>query len=482
MSAPLVQHWISNKSSAATEAGAYTVKHPNTGNLPHSVASASDADVSEAIATAHAAFKSWKKTTHDQRRDVLLKAAQITRQRAGEFFEAYSSELDVNQFFADFLVSVACDLIETTASVIIPAMTGDMPPTKRANEALYMCDREPYGVCLTMAPWNAAINLAIKGIVGPLAAGNTVVMRTSELTPKTQLLWGSIFKEAGLPDGCLNIIHSSRESAPSVVEKMIADERIRHVSFTGSSNVGRQIGKLAGYHLKPCILELGGKCPVLVLDDADLTKVVNETFFHAWINAGQVCMAVERVVVGPSNYEQLIEEFKKNAPPPSSSSIAMCSSHKRIVGLVDEALSKGAELVVGSWPPSKEDVEANKLPNIILTNVTSEMKIWTEETFGPIAIVQKVQPEQDASVDDAIVKQANDTRFGLVASVYTRDLGRALKLGKDIEVGVLRINEGTISDEGTIPFGGSKDSGFGFFNGVEGLRQFTQIKTYSIAL
>lgn len=114
----------------------------------------------------------------------------------------------------------------------------------------------PPGVCLAMAPWNGANYLSLKGIVGPLAAGNTVVLRTSEVTPKTQLLWGSIFKDAGLPDGCVNIIHSSRDSAPSVVEKLIADDRVRHVSFTGSSNVGKQIGRLSGYHLKPCILEV----------------------------------------------------------------------------------------------------------------------------------------------------------------------------------------------------------------------------------
>ena len=145
MSTSLVQHWISNKSSAATEAGAYTVKHPNTGTSPHSVASAGDADVSEAIATAHAAFKSWRKTTHDQRRDVLMRVAQVTRRRAGEFYEAWASEMDVSQFFVDFLVGITCDLIETTASCIIPAMTGDIPPTKRGNEALYLCEREPLG-------------------------------------------------------------------------------------------------------------------------------------------------------------------------------------------------------------------------------------------------------------------------------------------------------------------------------------------------
>lgn len=219
-----------------------------------------------------------------------------------------------------------------------------------------------------------------------------------------------------------------------------------------------------------------------MLDDADLNKVVNQTFLHAWINSGQVCMAVERVIVGPSTYDKLIEEFKKNAPPPSSSSIAMCSSHERMVGLVDEALSKGAELVVGSWPPSKEDNESNKLPNIILTNVTSEMAIWGEETFGPIAIIQKVQQKEGESEDDAIVKQANDTRYGLVASIFSKDMARTLKLGKDIQVGLLRINEGTTSDEATVPFGGTKDSGFGFYNGSEGIRQFTQIKSYTIAL
>lgn len=227
--------------------------------------------------------------------------------------------------------------------------------------------------------------------------------------------------------------------------------------------------------------QLGGKCPVLVLDDADLTKVVTQSYFHAWVNAGQICMSTERVIAGESNYDELLETYKSNAPPHASSSIAMAGSHGRIITLVDEALSKGAKILVGQWPPSQEDLKSCKIPNILLTDVTPDMNIWEHETFGPIAIVVKATPNQGESQDDAIVRHANASRYGLAASVYTKDITRALKVGKDVEVGLLRINEGTVGDEAVCPFGGCKDTGFGRFNGVEGIRAFTQIKTYSIA-
>lgn len=219
-----------------------------------------------------------------------------------------------------------------------------------------------------------------------------------------------------------------------------------------------------------------------MLDDADLEKVVNQSFFHAWVNAGQICMATERVIAGASTFDKLIETYKANAPPHTSSSVAMAGLQKRIVSLVDDALSKGAKLLVGSWPPSAEDVEACKIPNTLLTDVTPDMDVWEQETFGPVAVVLKAEQLQGESEDDAIVRYANASKYGLAASIYSRDISRVLKLAKDVEVGLLRINEGTVGDEAVCPFGGCKDTGFGRFNGVEGIREFTQIKTYTIAL
>ncbi|TIB27691.1 hypothetical protein E3P86_04036 [Wallemia ichthyophaga] len=483
-SANLIENWIDNAAVKSIGSGVFPVVHPNTHAIPHSVVSASDSDIDNALHSSLTAFKSWKNTTHDERRDVLLRAAAILKSRSGEMYEAYASELDVDHHFVEFLVSITSSMMETAASLIIPALTGECPPTKRANVALYFCEREPLGVCLALAPWNAAPNLSIRAIINPLAAGNTVIFKTSDITPKTHFLWGDIFREAGLPDGCLNILHSSRENAPSVTQKLIADDRVRHVSFTGSTSVGKEIGKFAGHHLKPCLLELGGKCPVLVLDDADLDKVVQQSFFHAWVNAGQICMATERVIAGTSTYDKLIQTYKANAPPNTSSSVAMAGSFTRIVGMVDDALVKGAKVLVGSWPPSPEDVERCKIPNILLTDATPEMSIWDQETFGPIALILKAceNEENGKSEDDAIVRAANASRYGLAASIYSTNITRMLKLAKELQVGLVRINEGTIGDEAVCPFGGCKDTGFGRFNGVEGIREFTQIKTYSIAL
>lgn len=255
-SANLIENWIDNAAVKSIGSGVFPVVHPNTHAIPHSVVSASDSDIDNALHSSLTAFKSWKNTTHDERRDVLLRAAAILKSRSGEMYEAYASELDVDHHFVEFLVSITSSMMETAASLIIPALTGECPPTKRANVALYFCEREPLGVCLALAPWNAAPNLSIRAIINPLAAGNTVIFKTSDITPKTHFLWGDIFREAGLPDGCLNILHSSRENAPSVTQKLIADDRVRHVSFTGSTSVGKEIGKFAGHHLKPCLLEV----------------------------------------------------------------------------------------------------------------------------------------------------------------------------------------------------------------------------------
>ena len=193
-------------------------------------------------------------------------------------------------------------------------------------------------------------------------------------------------------------------------------------------------------------------------------------------------MATERLLVGETNYDGLIESFLKNAPPSSSSPIALKGSQERIKTLVNEAIEKGAKVLTGNWPPTEEDEKLNKIPNLILTNVTKDMELYSEETFGPISIIVKVEQEQNESEDEAIVRHANESRYGLATSIYSKDLKRALNLSREVECGLLRINEGTIADESVCPFGGSKDSGFGRFNGTEGIRQFTQYKTVSLTL
>ena len=260
-SLPLIENWVNNSYAKSSDNKIYTVVHPNTNDKPHNVVSSTFEDIDFAVESAKKAFKTWKVTTHNERRDILFNAARILRERKEEVFETYASELDVNHHFVEFLVAITSDMIETAASLIVPSLTGDIPPTKRDPSVMYLCQREPLGVCLALAPWNAATNLSIRAIVNPLAAGNTVVFRTSETTPKTHALWGKIFADAGLPAGALNIIHSSREDTPSTIEKLISDFRVRHVSFTGSTNVGKIIGKLSGNYLKPCILEVSKGIP-----------------------------------------------------------------------------------------------------------------------------------------------------------------------------------------------------------------------------
>jgi acyl-CoA reductase-like NAD-dependent aldehyde dehydrogenase len=318
----------------------------------------------------------------------------------------------------------------------------------------------------------------VRAIAAPLACGNTVILKASEISPGTQGLLGKVFADAGFPPGVVNVISNAPADAGKVVELLIAHPAVRRVNFTGSTRVGRIVAETAGRHLKPVLLELGGKAPLLVLDDADLDQAVNAAAFGAFIYQGQVCMSTERVVVDEKIADDFVTKFAVKAQSlpagnPRNGNIVLgpmigVESAERVEGLIKDAVAKGAKLMAGG---QREDAI---MAATVLDFVTPEMRIYAEESFGPVASVVRVKTIEDA------IRVANDTEYGLSSAVFGRDVNRALAVARRIESGICHINGPTVQDEAQTPFGGMKASGYGRFNGLAAINEFTELRWITI--
>ncbi|MDE1011430.1 MAG: aldehyde dehydrogenase, partial [Paraburkholderia fungorum] len=371
-----------------------------------------------------------------------------------------------------FNVMLSANMLREAAAMTTQIDGSIIPSDMPGNFA--MAIRQPCGVVLGLAPWNAPVILATRAIAMPLACGNTVVLKASEVCPGVHRLIGEVLHEAGLGDGVVNVITNSPDDAPALVEKMIARPEVRRVNFTGSTHVGRVIAQHAARYLKPALLELGGKAPVLVLDDADLDSAVQAIAFGAFFNQGQICMSTERVLVDESVADELIARLvektrtlKAGAPTHPDSvlgSMVSAQAVQRIQALVEDARGKGARLPVGCI------AEGSILQPVIVDGVTRDMKLYTEESFGPVVTLQRVKNAEEA------LQAANDSAYGLSAAIFSRDVARALDLARRIQSGICHINGATVHDEAQMPFGGVKDSGYGRFGGKASVEAFTELR------
>ena len=343
-----------------------------------------------------------------------------------------------------------------------------------------MVFKEPCGVILGIAPWNAPIILGIRAFITPLVCGNTCVLKASESSPYTQYLVVDCFRKAGLPAGVLNFVCCPREHASAITEAMIAHSAVARVNFTGSTAVGRIIGSMCAKYLKPVVLELGGKAPLIVLKDADLEDAVKAAAFGAMHHQGQICMSTERVIVHKSVSHQFLELFKAKidslfAANPSSDpsaplgSLINPSSGARVHSLVSNALQNGATVAGGTFSISGSIVQP-----VALSGITKEMDIYYQESFGPVVCLFEFE-----SIDEAVAL-ANDTEYGLVASVYGADILEALKVARRIRSGSCHINGPTVHDEPHLPLGGQKASGYGKFGGNACINEFTEDRVVTI--
>jgi benzaldehyde dehydrogenase (NAD) len=448
--------------------------------LDHSVATRAPAatpdDARAAVDAAAKAFPAWAAMGPGERRALLMKAAHALEGKSAAFAAAMASEVGASGLWAGFNVHLAADMLLEAAS-ITTQISGEVIPSNVPG-SLAMAVRQPAGVVLGIAPWNAPVILGVRAIATPLACGNTVVLKGSELSPATHGLIIEALQEAGLPAGVVNFVTNAPADAGAVVEAMVAHPAVRRVNFTGSTKVGRIIAQTCAKYLKPAVLELGGKAPLLVLDDADLDAAVAGTAFGAFANSGQICMSTERIVVDQKIADEFVAKLAAKAQslplgdprngPVVLGSVVDMATVERCNALIDDALAKGATLVCGG------KADNTLMPATLLDHVTPEMAIYREESFAPVKAIVRVNGVEEA------IACANDNEFGLSSAVFGRDVARAWQVAARIESGICHVNGPTVHDEAQMPFGGVKNSGYGRFGGKAGIEAFTELRWITV--
>ena len=467
---------INGQQAQASDGAVFERRNPLDDSVATRAPACTVADAEAAVAAASAAFPAWSATGPGERRALLLKAAHLLEARGAAFAAAISAETGGSALWAGFNVHLAAGIL-LEAAAITTQITGEVIPSDVPG-SLAMGLRQPAGVVLGMAPWNAPVILGVRAIAVPLACGNTVVLKGSEICPETHSLIVEVLQEAGFPNGVVNFVTNAPADAGRVVDAMIAHPAVRRVNFTGSTHVGRIIATACAKHLKPAVLELGGKAPLLVLADADLDAAVNAAAFGAFANSGQICMSTERIVVDSAVADDFVARLAAKAGalplgdprdgPVVLGSVVDMRAVERCNALIDDALAQGAVLVCGG------KADSTLFPATLLDHVTPAMKIYQDESFGPVKGIVRVDG------DEAAIACANDNAYGLSAAVFSRDTARAMNVARRIESGICHINGPTVHDEAQMPFGGVKASGMGRFGGRSGIAEFTDLRWVTV--
>jgi len=450
--------------------------NPLTGEVASSAAAMTAADMPAIAARAAAAFPAWAATGPGSRRALLIRAADALEARAQAFAEAMIAENGATFGWAMFNVELAAGVVREAAA-ITTQITGEVIPSDKPG-CIAMALKEPVGVILGIAPWNGPIVLGVRAIAVPLACGNTVILKASETCPRTHELIYEAFLEAGFPEGVVNLVTNAPADAGEVVAALIDAPQVKRINFTGSTEKGRIVARRAAEHLKPVVLELGGKAPLIVLDDADLDEAVAAAAFGAFMNQGQICMSTERIIVVDSVADAFAAKFAAKATSLASGdpregaaplgAVVAERTVQSVNNLIDDATGKGATVIAGG------KADSVIMPATVVDGVTAAMDLFTEESFGPIVAIIRAR---DA---DHAVELANDSQYGLAASVFTRDIVKGLGIARRINSGICHINGPTVHDEPQMPFGGVGASGHGRFGGRQGIDSFTETRWITI--
>lgn len=467
---------INGEPVAASQGATFTRRNPLDGSVATTAPAATVADAVAAADAASQAFAAWAAMGPAERRGLLLKAAHALEAKVAEFTEAMAQETGASAIWAGFNVHLAAGMLQEAAA-LTTQIAGEVIPSNIPG-SLAMAVRQPAGVVLGIAPWNAPVILGVRAISTALACGNTVILKGSELCPRTHSLIVEALQEAGLPRGVVNYITNAPADAGAVVEAIVAHPAVRRINFTGSTKVGRIIAQTCAKYLKPVVLELGGKAPLVILDDADLDAAVNGAAFGAFMNSGQICMSTERIIVDEKIADDFVARLAAKASklplgdprqgPVVLGSVVDMATVQRCNELIEDALSKGAKLVCGG------KADNTLMPATLLDHVTPDMRIYSEESFAPVKGIVRV------SGLEAAIACANDNEYGLAAAVFGRDTARAYEVAKRIESGICHVNGPTVHDEAQMPFGGVKNSGYGRFGGKAGIDAFTELRWITV--
>lgn len=450
------------------------VKNPFTNERIFTFQTDSESDIDDAYTAAKKAQKEWAQTPPSQKRNIFDEAVRIMKERKDEIINWITRDMGGTRTKAELEWALVLENIRVASGYPFN-MKGEIFPSMIPGKESRMY-REPKGVITVITPWNFAMTLSMRSVAPALATGNAVVLKPAEDTPVTGgTLIAKIFEEAGLPKGLLNVVlGKGSEIGDYLVEHAASDL----VSFTGSTPVGKGIATRAGERMKDVSLELGGNNAFVVLDDADVDKAVAAAIFGKFMHQGQICMAINRILVDESLSDEFTGKYveKANAinvgdpadPETELGPVINSSQAEKINAMVDKAIEEGAELL------TDRKTEGNVIHPVVLSNVTNNMEIAQNEIFGPVASIITFDG------DDEAVALANDTNLGLSGAVHSGNTERALMVANQIKTGMIHINDQPINDDANAVFGGEKQSGIGRFNGDFVKDKFTTNKWVTV--
>ncbi|MBG6185507.1 succinate-semialdehyde dehydrogenase/glutarate-semialdehyde dehydrogenase [Arthrobacter sp. CAN_A214] len=455
----------------------FDIEDPATGKVLMSIADASAEDSAAALDAAAATQASWAKVPARERGEILRRAFELVTERAEDFALLMTMEMGKPLAEARGEVTYAVEFLRWFSEEAV-RVSGRYSVSPDGKSRL-LVTKKPVGPCLLITPWNFPLAMATRKIAPAVAAGCTMVLKPAALTPLTSQLFAAVMMEAGLPAGVLNVI--STTSAGATTGPLIKDSRLRKLSFTGSTEVGRRLLADASETVLRTSMELGGNAPFVVFEDADIDAAVDGAMLAKLRNMGEACTAANRFIVHESVADEFATKFAARMAKMTTARgteetskvgpLIDAKSRDKVHELVTDAVSAGATALLGGAP---EEGPGYFYQPTLLTGVTENARLFSEEIFGPVAPIITFSDEADA------VRLANATEYGLVAYVYTRDLNRGLRMGEQLETGMLGLNAGVISNA-AAPFGGIKQSGLGREGGSEGIEEYLYTQYIGIA-
>jgi succinate-semialdehyde dehydrogenase/glutarate-semialdehyde dehydrogenase len=472
------RNFIAGEWRESVEGARFDVSDPATDAIFAGVPDSSSADAIAAADAAHAAFPAWRAQTARQRAQLLKRWHALIMANGEDLAKLISREQGKPLSEARGEVAYGAGYVEWFAEEAVRAY-GDIIPQLMHNKKL-MVVKEPVGVVAAITPWNFPLAMIGRKLAPALAAGCTVVAKPAEDTPLTALALTKLLEEAGLPPGVVNIITASRARTPEAVGAWLKDSRVRKVTFTGSTAVGKYLARESAATLKKLSLELGGNAPFIVFEDADVDAAVEGLMRAKFRNGGQACVSPNRIYVQETVYEQFAQQLANRVGALRVGPASREDSHvgpminaravEKIERHVQDAVARGAKVLAGGQRMRNDIANGpNYYAPTVLVDATRDMVLSCEETFGPVVPLFRFRDEQD------VVRQANDTPFGLAAYFYARDLKRIWRVADQLESGIVGINEGLISSE-AAPFGGVKESGYGREGSRYGLDDYMHTK------